>query len=251
MIKNGLSILFIFALALFLQQVAVAAEVVDLPREELAQESVLPIFDKPVSVKNRNVVTAGHIDADIFYGFALTEPIGNVSKLGLGIYYNFNEDHALGLLFAQNSTGLSSYANQLHQQFGLDFNRAPKQNSTTMLDYNIKAFYGKMSLTKSIVFNTALYGTFAAGLVNYVHKSFPAVALGIGQKFYLTNHLALRADLRIYAHQAPSPFLDKRLYDGSKPRPLPNDPDPVPAPSEFKERMTYSTNIDVGFSYLF
>ena len=248
MTKNGLSILFVFVAAFILQRTAWAAETVDLPREELAQESVLPIFDKPTSIKNRNVHTAGRFDADIFYGLAMTEPIGNVSKLGFGIYYNINEDHSLGFLYAKNSTGLSTYAMQLHDQFGLDFNRVPKQDSTMMLDWNIKAFYGKMSISKSIVFNTSLYGTIAAGMVQYVHKSFPALALGFGQKFYFSNHFSLRADLRLYAHNAPTPFLNNALKDGSKPG---QTPDTVPAPNDFKERMTYSTNLDVGLSYLF
>jgi outer membrane beta-barrel protein len=246
MTRNGLSILFVFAVALLLQQVAWSAESVDLPREELAQESVLPIFDKPVSIKSRNINTTGRFDMNIFYGLAMTEPIGNVSKLGLGIYYNFNEDHALGLLYAKNSTGLSTYAEQLHSQFGTDFNRAPQQQSTTLIDYNIKAFYGKMSITKSVVFNTSLYGILSFGAVQYEHKSFQTMAIGFGQKFYFTNNFSLRADLRLFANQAPSPFLDGALKDGSK-----GPADPVPTASQFKERMTYSTNLDVGFSYLF
>lgn len=251
MMKNGLkSVLLsalIFASALLLNRTAFADEVVDLPQEELARESVYPLFDKPTSVKNRNVVTAGRVDADVFYGMALTEPIANVSKLGLAAYYNFNEDHALGLMYAKNSSGLSSYAKQLHNQFGLDFNRAPKPDSTLMLDWNIKAFYGKMSITKSTVLNLSLYGTVAAGMVKYASKSYPAVALGLGQKFYFTNQFALRCDLRLYAHQAPIPFLDGALHDGSNGA----TPDPVPNENQFKERMTYTTNLDIGLSYLF
>lgn len=246
-LKGTLLTILVFVGALLLNKTAFADEVVNLPQDELATESVYPIFDKPTSVKNRNVITKGRIDADIFYGLALTEPIANVSKLGLAAYYNFDEDYALGLLYAKNSTGLSSYANQLHSQFGLDFNRAPKPDSTIMLDWNIKAFYGKMSLTKSTVFNLSLFGTLAAGMVKYENKSYPALALGLGQKFYFTNQFALRLDLRLYAHQAPIPFLDGALHDGSGG----HTSDPVPSASQFKERMTYTTNLDVGLAYLF
>ncbi len=241
LLKRALFSTIIFVGAFCLHKVAFAQEVVGLPQEELAQESVYPIFDKPNSVRNRNVVTTGRVDADIFYGMALTEPIANVSKLGVAAYYNFNEDHALGFLFAKNSTGLSSYATQLKGQFGLDFNRAPKPENTMMLDYNIKAYYGKMSLAKSLVFNLSLYGSAAVGMVKYQHKSYPAIAVGIGQKFFFTKQLALRADLRMYAHQAPIPFLDGYLRSS----------DPVPEASQFKERMTYTTNLDIGLSYLF
>lgn len=234
----------IFGAALLLQRTAFADEVVELPQEELAHESVLPIFDKNVSTRNRNIVTEGRIDADIFYGMAITEPISDVSKLGLGLYYNFNEDHALGVLFAKNSTGLSTYAKQLNEKYNLDFNRAPKPKSTAMLDYNLKMFYGKMSLTKSGVFNLILFASASGGVVQYEHKSYPAAALGLGQKFFFTNQFALRLDLRLYAHQAPIPFL-------STPTTGVNTGKAAPEFSEFQERMTYTTNLDLGLSYLF
>lgn len=240
MLKNGFKAALIIVLALMLHRAAFA-EVVNLPTEELAQESVLPVFDKPVSVKNRNVVTAGRFEVDGFYGYAMTEPIANVSKLGLGIYYNTSEAHAWGLLIAKNFAGLSSYADQLDQQFGLDFSRAPSPEMTIMGDYNLKAFYGKMSLTKSLVFNTLLYGSASVGAVKFVHKTYPAVAVGIGQKFYFTKQWALRFDLRLYANQAPIPFLNGAL----KPS------DPKPDYNDFQERLTYTTNLDVGLSYLF
>lgn len=243
MIKNGFRGVLIFVAAFLFHKTAFA-EVIELPPEELAQESVYPVFDKPVSVRSRNVVTAGRFDIVGFYGMALTEPIADVSKFGLALYYNFNEDHALGLLFAKNSTGLSSYANQLSAApYNLDFNRAPKPESVMMLDYNLKMFYGKMSITKSTVFNTSLFGTAAGGMVKYQHKGYPAIALGIGQKFYMTNNLALRMDLRLYAHQAPIPFLSGTTGV--------NTAKPVPAYGDFQERMTYTTNLEAGLSYLF
>ncbi|WP_413292853.1 outer membrane beta-barrel domain-containing protein [Bdellovibrio sp. HCB185ZH] len=241
MLKNGLKALIIIGAALLLHKTAFAAELVELPVEELAKESVLPIFDKSVSVKNRRVVTAGRIDANVFYGMALTEPIYDVSKFGLSAYYNWNEDHAIGFLFAKNSSGLSSYAKQLYQEYGLDYNYAPKPEMTLMADYNLKVFYGKMSLTKSTVINTQLFGTAALGMVKFENKAYPALALGLGQKFYFTSQLALRFDLRLYMNQAPIPF-----NAGLKP----SSPT-KPSKDSFEDRLTYTTNLDVGLSYLF
>ncbi|MFV3406995.1 outer membrane beta-barrel domain-containing protein [Bdellovibrio bacteriovorus] len=238
MLKNGFKAALIIVLALMLHKAAFA-EVVNLPTEELAQESVLPVFDKPVSVKNRNVVTAGRFEVDGFYGYAMTEPIANVSKLGLGIYYNTSEAHAWGLLIAKNFAGLSSYAEQLQNQFSVAYGPAPYPELTIMGDYNLKAFYGKMSLTKSLVFNTLLYGSASVGAVKFVHKTYPAVAVGIGQKFYFTKQWALRFDLRLYANQAPIPFIAN------------SDSNPPPQYSDYQERLTYTTNLDVGLSYLF
>ena len=237
-----LKVVVIFLGALLLGKSTFAAsELIQIPPEELAKESVYPIFDRPPSVMNRNVVTSQRIDAHLYYGYAMTEPIANVNKLGLGVYYNTTEDHALGLLVAKNFTGLSDYAKQLDKQFSLDFGRAPSPELLAMVDYNIKAFYGKMSLTKKMVFNLSLFGSAGAGIIKYTHKSYPAISVGLGQKFYFNRNWALRSDLRLYAHQAPIPFLAGGIKNG----------DPVPQASAFKERLTYTTNLDVGLSYLF
>lgn len=244
MVKNGIKAVAILICALLLQKVAFASETVELPPEELAQESVLPVFDRPLSVKNRNVVTAKKFDVDLFYGYAMTEPIANVSKLGLGVYYNFNEDHALGIFYANNLAGLSDYAQQIERTSAtrLDLSRAPMPKSTVMLDYNLKAFYGKMSISKSLVFNSILYGSSSLGVVQYEHKTYPAVAFGMGQKFYFNRNWALRYDLRLYAHQGPVPFLSGNRMQVGTPRPSFDD---------FAERVLFTTNLDVGLSYLF
>ena len=68
----------------------------DIPDDELARESVYPVFENPVSVKNRNVTTAKRFDIGVFGGLALTEPVFNTVKLGLAGNYHLNEDHSIG-----------------------------------------------------------------------------------------------------------------------------------------------------------
>lgn len=235
MIKNIFLCVLIFAAAIALQSVSLAAEVINLPEEELAKESVLPVFREKTTVKNRNVVTEGRWEAQASYGYAMTEPIFNVSKLGVGIYYNFNEDHALGLLWSQNMSGLSDYAQQLKEEIagiGQTFENAPKPKAMILADYNLKAFYGKMSLTKNTVINSILFVSAGAGVAQYENKSYPAISGGLGQKFYFTKNFSLRADLRLQAHQAPIPF--KKQTEVS-----------------YSERVHYFTVLDLGFSYLF
>jgi outer membrane beta-barrel protein len=222
---------------------AFAAEVIELPPEELAQESVLPVFENAPMVKNRHILTKGRFELGGFYGMALTEPIANVSKFGAALYYHFNEDHVLGVLYSKNSTGQSDYAKQLNGSFSLDFSRAPFPEYSLMADYNYKMLYGKMSLTKTTVLNLSLFASAAAGTVKYVHKSYPALAFGVGQKFYLGKQWALRMDLRLYAHQAPVPFKtgNPGILNSSA----------RPEYTDFQDRMTYTNNMEAGFSYLF
>ena len=159
------------------------ADDVEVPQDELTQESVYPVFDNPVSVKNRNIQDSQAFDIGLMGGFAITEPISSTTKFGLNVNYHFNHEHSLGAFYAKNATGLSKDAQGLREQFGLDFNRAPNLDYTFMADYNYKAFYGKLSLTSNGVINTTIYGSFAGGIVKYVHKSYPALAVGIGERF--------------------------------------------------------------------
>lgn len=221
-----------------------AEDPIEVPNDELAQESVYPVFDRPTSVKSRNVVTDGRLDFGVFWGIALTEPIYSVNKLGLNINYHMSENYSLGILFTKNNTGLSTYADQLYDKYKLDFKRSPYPEMSALLDWNIKFYYGKMSITKQTVLNTTLYGSLAGGMVKYVHKSYPAVAGGLGTRFYFTDSFSLKADLRLYIHQAPIPFLAERLR-------VQSPVDPVPDYSEFNERITFTTNLDLGLNWLF
>ncbi len=237
---KGVFALLSFALALEVQT-ANAAEVVELPPEELARESVTPIFDKNESVKNRVIVTEGSWDVGVFGGLAMTEPIFNVSKAGLQVYYHVSESHAFGLLLAKNSNGISSNGQLLQKDQTIDFSRAPQADLQAFLDYNLKMFYGKMSVTKWVNFNTILMTTASVGTIKYTHKMYPAFAVGLANKFYVTPAWAFRFDLRLIANNAPVPFVKQKM----------RETDPVPEYSEFPERMHYSTNLEFGISYLF
>lgn len=239
----------LMAMVLLLSFSTFAAEEVEVPDDELAKESVLPVFDNSVSVKNRNVTTVGRIDVGIFGGLALTEPIANTSKLGLEVNYHFQENHSLGVFFSVNSTGLSKDAQGLKNDFGLDFNRAPKPLNTMMLEYNYSPFYGKMSVTKEGVMNTTIYGSVGAGMVKYEHKSYPAISLGLGERFYFTHQFCLKVDFKLFAHQAPIPFKEGALRDGSQGANFITDP--IPAFDSFNERITYTSNLQIGLNYLF
>lgn len=228
---------------------AQAAEQVDVPVDELARESVVPIFDNTVSIKNRNVNMNQTFDIGIFGGLALTEPIANTTKFGFEINYHFDDYHSLGALLSINSNGLSKDAQGLKNDFGLDFNRAPKPQSTLLLDYNYSPFYGKLSVTKDGVMNTTIYGSLGAGVVKFEHKSYPTLAIGIGERFYFGKHFSLKMDFKLFAHQAPIPFQTGALRDGSSGANFQTDP--VPSLDSFKERLTYTSNLQFGMNYLF
>lgn len=239
--------LFLAISAMMMVSVHAVAADVDVPEDELAQETVYPIFDNPVSLKNRNIKDFKTMDVGVFGGLALTEPIQSTTKFGLAASYHFNEVHSLGFSYAKNNTGLSRDAQGLKDDFGLDYSRAPSLDYTLMADYNFKLFYGKLSITKDTVMNTSIYLSGSGGIVKYSHKSYPAVAVGIGEKFYFDNHWALKLDLKFFANNAPIPFKANALRTGVNGSPV----DPVPSYTSFDERLTYTTNLEIGLNYLF
>ncbi len=245
MISNLIKSIFIsvllIATVIFFSITSSATEI-NVPKDELAQESVYPIFDNVTSVKSRNVKDSETFDIGIFGGLAITEPISNTSKFGASLNYHFNQAHSIGLVYAKNSNGLSKDAEGLKSDFGLDFTRAPFPEYSLLADYNYKLFYGKLSVTKNGVINTSIYFSGSGGIIKYIHKSYPAIVIGMGERFYFTNNFALKVDLRFFLNNAPIPFKSGALRSGI---------DPVPSYDSFEDRLTYTTNLEVGLNYLF
>ena len=84
--SNFLSVLFL-ALAITLFQSKLMAETIELPEDELATETVTPIYDTPDVVKNRNIVTEKKFELGGYLGWNTTEPIYNQTKFGLNLLY--------------------------------------------------------------------------------------------------------------------------------------------------------------------
>jgi outer membrane beta-barrel protein len=227
----------IFAVGVLVSQAR--AEVIEFPQDELATESVYPKFDHPVSVMQRNVVTANRFDVGAYLGWNTTEPVYNQSKFGVNLGYDWSEDSAISINYAQWMGGLNSTYASAYQTQSLDFSRAPKLKYSLYGHYEWKIFYGKISFTKQTVMNLATYPLFGLGFTSYGSKDCPGVDAGLGQKFYFTKNFALRADLKLQYSQAPSPFIS-----GVK------TSNPVPQPSDFPLKWGFNTILDVGVSYL-
>lgn len=218
-------------------------EVIRFPEDELALESVLPKFDRPVSVKNRNIVTADRFEIGVYLGFNVLEPILNTGKFGLNALYHWDEDRAFSLHYAGWATGLNTqYTDGLEESpKDLDFSRSPQLKYSLYAFHEWKAFYGKIGLTKQRVMNTHLIPLLGLGMTAYENKNYPGIAGGVAQKFYFTHDLAFRFDFKLQYSQAPSPFLKGKMRTSQ----------PVPELSEFKDKWTFSNHLELGVTYLF
>jgi len=233
-----------FTMLLILVQTheARAAESMDIQLDELAQESVLPKFDRPDSVRHRNVITEKRFELGAYYGWNILEPILNQSKVGVNVGYHLSEQSAVMFNYAQWMSGLNSqYTDGLAGGGNnLDFTRSPKLKYSLFAHYEWKIYYGKISFTKQGVVNLSTYPIFGAGMTAYEHKSYFGADVGIGQKFYFGKSVALRADFKLQFSQKPSPFLKGYM----------KNTDPIPQPGQFNEKWDLGTMLDFGVTFL-
>jgi outer membrane beta-barrel protein len=222
-------------------QFAEAAQQIELPQEELAKETVLPVFDRVEMVRARRVKTAGKWEIGGNLSWMMSEPIFNTTRMGFSAYKHTDEETAWGAQFFSYSADLSEYAKQLKKQYTLNYDRAPMPELGLFVDYNKKLFYGKMSITKDTTINTHILGLLSAGMTKYENQMYPGVTAGVGYKFYFTPTFSLRTDLRLFIHQAPIPFKKDAL----------KDTDTVPDKGSFKERIHYTNLLDLSLNWLF
>ena len=238
-------ILFLFLLVPSVALAEGEPEVIEFDEEELATETVLPIFDNSVSVRNRNIEKAGRFEIGINSGLTLAEAFYDQLNYGGHITYHLSESHAISGSILMWNQGLSNYGEQLQNGEGLDgitfdASRAPAPEQWLSLNYHYSAYYGKMSVSKQSVVNTTLFGTVGLGMINNGDSQLPALNVGVGQNFYLTKNFALRWDLLLLMFQGPDPTTVQPLLTGGEE--LSGD--------SFDEELYTNPLIQVGISYM-
>ena len=202
---RNLSLLFstlIFSATSFVQ-----AETIEFAEEELAKESVLPVFSKQVVVRERAVTTAKRFEIGGGVGLNLIEPLYEQLLFNITGAYHLNEVSGINLSAYFLGTGLSSAGEDLKNGKGInvifDASLAPQVENMLFANYQFTAYYGKISVTKQSVMNLSLYGLAGVGVVNWSDQTEIGLDFGIGQKLYFTPNFGFRADLTMAIYQGP------------------------------------------------
>ena len=214
--------------------VAYADDSLEFPEEELARETVLPVFQTRRVVLNRNVVTDKRLEFGVGAGLEMNEPYYSDFLGQLQATYNLNEVHAINVQGLLWQDGLSDYGNQLKAgQAGkflpFDATNAPHPKYALMANYQFVAYYGKISVTKRTVMNLNLFALVGAGYLSLDTQNTIAANVGLGQNFFFTKHLGVRVDLRVFMYQGPNP-------------PSPGDPK-IASPVTYEDRIFYNTQL--------
>lgn len=238
----------LLSFSLILPLFAQAAERIEFPEEELAKESVVPVFENSRSVLNRNVLTKGRFEVGGGAGLSLNEAFYNPVNYGFTASYHFDEQHAAHFTGTFWMDGLSTYGEQLERGEGLtganfDATYAPHPKSMFLANYQFTAFYGKISLSKQSVMNLTLHGLAGLGMIQMDGASPITANLGFGQRFFFTPRFALRMDLSLLIYQGPdatSVDLDERNAP----------PPPAPSASAFEDTLHFQTLLQAYLVFL-
>ena len=222
------------------------AAVIQFPEEELATESVLPVFDQPQSVKLRNVSMASKFELGPLGGYSLVEAFFSPYSLGLTGTFHLDEENGVNVLYINYLGGSSDYAAQLNPipksnpstNFNAQFAPGPKFLALGSWQYT--GFYGKISVTRDYVMNLSLYGLLGLGGFGVGDAVEPTLSVGLGQKFYFSPNVALRADLRFLVYQGPD-VTSKNLKDATSTR----------SASDFDQKIMFGSLLTVGASFFF
>lgn len=243
---NNLGLL---ALLLFFsaQSSFAATDKIEVPEDELATETVLPVFQKKNMVLNRHVTQENKIELGVGVGMNLNEPFYNqTNAIVLGTYY-FTNIHAVNIAGTYYAQGLSNYGQQLKSGEGLpggaaqgfDASKAPSPQYSVLVNYQYTAYYGKISLTKQSVMNLSLFGYVGGGAFSTSSKTVPALDIGLGQNFYFSPSWGMRFDLKMVAYKGPD-------ATSVSLKPVDN-----PSQGSFTDRYFYNTYLNGSLIYQF
>ncbi|MBY0384148.1 outer membrane beta-barrel domain-containing protein [bacterium] len=180
------------------------AVTIELPEEELAKESVLPVFEGgTVAVKSRRVVTKQKFEIGPMLGMIFNEPFFSPWAGGIHAGYHINEFHSIAINAFKRDAKLSDDARQIDSDLAtigptltINFPVVPVPEYLATIDYQMTAYYGKISLGKESVMNLALYIYGGAGMTDLGGKMTWVADLGVGQNLFFTPRMGLRLDMK-------------------------------------------------------
>ena len=241
---------------------AVSAKVIHFPDEELAAEYVFPVFDNPQAVLNRNISLSKRLELALSAGLRVDEPLYHILNFsGRAVFY-WNEFSGLGAAGLFFMPGLSPTGKKLRTE-GVrvkkkprrkleqdnpppadsgDFNSNPQSDSrhkdvffdpllapqplfASFVNYYFSPWYGKVSVTKKVVFNFNLYSFAGGGVMGFRHGPSelvisPAGQVGLGQKSYLNKWLAVDMGMSLMIYRGPNPISPLIVRDHTQSSPL-------------------------------
>ena len=237
-----------------------SATTIQFPNQELASEYVFPVFKDPKAVMNRSVTLSKRFEWRISGALRTDEPFYNPFSALSSLSFYWNESHGIGVSGLFFFPGLSNTGEMLKKDgvrkkstkevvSFFDASLAPHPSLAGFLNYQFSPLYGKISISKTLVFNFALYSFLGLGVVGLKHGTqpiimVPATHFGVGQRFYFSRYFALDWGIDFLVYQGANPILVSLKW-------TPDQDAPVrPAYSKFKKDIFLRFLARIGLTVL-
>ncbi|AHZ83945.1 outer membrane beta-barrel domain-containing protein [Bdellovibrio bacteriovorus] len=216
------------------------AATIEFSEEELPSESVVPVLDSPLAVKNKLVKPKGRLELGVNAGYIIDEMFFNNVLWGTSVFYHSSDYKAWGIKYLGRMTGLSTYSEQFEgTSQGLDFNKAPAPGAMLLGSYRWTFLYGKLSFSKDLVLPTQFSLEFDLGVQQSGQQNLPLTAAAISHRLYMKRQFALAATYRLLLYQMLDP-VSADIGTGT-----------TPSESDFSKKIQISQGLELGLSYLF
>ena len=219
------------------------------PTEELARESVFPVFeDNNQATMNRKVSLKYKLD---LFGSAFLrgdEPFYFRLLVSSGLGFYLSEKYGLSLTGFYFMPGRSANGKNLlsveskaegYIPNRFDTTLAPHPQWAVFLNYVVSPFYGKISLSKKMVTNFNVSLSAGVGLIHLAQNECslcesvsltgvmwrPAVWLGIKQRIFLGKRFYFYSSFGFLTYYGPNP-VNINIREASQPPPLADFTDP-------------------------
>jgi outer membrane beta-barrel protein len=169
-----------------------------------------------------------------------TDPFLSVYSLDATLAYHFNEYISFGLFAMKHYVSPSSALELLRAPFPNGLGTNANTNDPKWYlggEVNASILYGKLSLIGKAIIHYDFHFIGGLGAISTDSGTYFAPSVGVGQQFYLTRWLTLRADYRLMIYKET--ILQK--VEGSS-------ASPVGTP--ISDRTNYSNSISIGLSFL-
>ncbi|MGK5084937.1 outer membrane beta-barrel domain-containing protein [Bdellovibrionota bacterium FG-1] len=191
-------------------------------------------------VQNRIYSKDKKFEFGIFGGFVTTDPFLNVNNIGASLGFHFNEYFGLNVVGFKDLVRPSSALDYLRNPYPVGLGTDNSTNEPRWYlgsELQASIIYGKLSVIGKAIIHYDLHFLAGAGLTQTESGRNFTPEIGIGQQFFLTRVISLRADYRLMRYNEA--ILQKA---GS-----PSSPNGTP----LGDRTNWTNSITIGLDFLF
>ena len=155
-------------------------------------------------VQNRMYTKSKKFELGLYAGVVATDPFLSVYSLGASLNYNFNEYISLGVFgykdYVSPSSALVFLRNPYPNGAGSDTSTNEPRWFMGTLKPSPACLYGKLSLIGKAIIHYDFHFIGGVGVTSTESGKYFTPEIGVGQQFYLTRYMTLRADYRLMIH---------------------------------------------------